>query len=53
MKIDPGIGKLLSVVSLQTLPKVVTLDFTDIFSQGFAFDQISGNIEIAHGSPTP
>ena len=49
VKIDPGIGKLLSVVSLQTLPKVVTLDFTDIFSQGFAFDQISGNIEIAHG----
>ncbi len=49
VKIDPGIGKLLSVVSLQTLPKVVTLDFTDIFSEGFAFEQISSNVEIAHG----
>jgi uncharacterized protein YhdP len=49
VKIDPGIGKLLSVVSLQMLPKVVTLDFTDMFSQGFAFEQISGNVDIARG----
>jgi uncharacterized protein YhdP len=49
VKVDPGIGKLLSVLSLQTLPKVVTLDFRDIFSDGFAFDQISGNADIVHG----
>ena len=41
VKIDPGIGKLLAVVSLQILPKVVTLDFRDMFSQGFAFDKIA------------
>lgn len=50
VKVDPGIGKLLSVLSLQTLPKVVTLDFRDIFSEGFAFDQISGNADIVHGT---
>jgi uncharacterized protein (TIGR02099 family) len=49
VKVDPGIGKLLSVLSLQMLPKVVTLDFRDIFSQGFAFDQIAGNADIVHG----
>ena len=49
VKVDPGIGKLLAVLSLQTLPKVVTLDFRDIFSQGFAFDQISGNADIVNG----
>jgi uncharacterized protein (TIGR02099 family) len=49
VKIDPGIGKLLSVVSLQTLPKVMTLDFKDIFSEGFAFDQIAGNVDIVQG----
>jgi uncharacterized protein (TIGR02099 family) len=49
VKIDPGIGKLLSVVSLQTLPKVVTLDFRDIFSEGFAFDRIAARVDIARG----
>ena len=49
VKVDPGIGKLLAVLSLQMLPKVVTLDFRDIFSQGFAFDQISANADIVHG----
>ncbi|MEO8627939.1 MAG: YhdP family protein [Betaproteobacteria bacterium] len=49
VKIDPGIGKLLSVVSLQTLPKVAMLDFRDIFSEGFAFDKIGGNVDIAQG----
>jgi uncharacterized protein (TIGR02099 family) len=49
VKIDPGIGKLLAVVSLQTLPKMVTLDLRDMFSEGFAFDQISANLDIARG----
>ncbi|HTS53946.1 MAG TPA: YhdP family protein [Burkholderiales bacterium] len=49
LKIDPGIGKLLAVLSLQTLPKVVTLDLRDVFGQGFAFEDISAKIDIAHG----
>ncbi len=49
VKVDPGIGKLLAVVSLQTLPKMVTLDLRDIFGQGFAFEQISAKIDIARG----
>ena len=49
VKIDPGIGKLLAVISLQTLPKVVTLDLRDIFSQGFAFEQIGAKVDIVHG----
>jgi len=49
LKMDPGIGKLLSIVSLQALPKRITLDFTDIFSDGFQFDNINGNAEVRHG----
>jgi uncharacterized protein (TIGR02099 family) len=49
VKIDPGIGKLLSVISLQTLPKVVTLDLRDVFSQGFAFEQIAAKVDITRG----
>ena len=48
-KIDPGIGKLLGVLSLQALPRRITLDFRDVFSEGFAFDEISGNVRIQNG----
>ncbi|MDD2915980.1 MAG: YhdP family protein [Gallionella sp.] len=49
IKMEPGIGKLLSVLSLQALPKRITLDFTDVFSDGFQFDNINGNATIRHG----
>lgn len=48
-KIDPGMGRLLGVLSLQSLPRRLTLDFRDIFSEGFAFDTISGSIKAASG----
>ena len=51
-KIEPGLGKLLGVLSLQALPRRVSLDFRDIFSEGFAFDEITGNARIASGSLT-
>ena len=49
LKMDPGIGKLLSILSLQALPKRITLDFTDVFSSGFEFDNINGNAAIKQG----
>lgn len=48
-KIEPGLGKLLGVLSLQALPRRLTLDFGDIFSTGFAFDSLAGNIAIERG----
>lgn len=48
-KIEPGIGKLLGVLSLQSLPRRITLDFTDVFSDGFAFDEINGDVRIRSG----
>lgn len=48
-RIDPGIAKLLGVLSLQSLPRRVSLDFRDIFSQGFAFDRISGQLVFSKG----
>jgi uncharacterized protein (TIGR02099 family) len=49
VKLEPGIGKLLGILSLQALPRRVTLDFRDIFSEGFAFDQIRGAVSIERG----
>ena len=49
LKTEPGVAKLLGVLSLQALPRRLTLDFRDIFSAGFAFDQIRGDAQIASG----
>jgi uncharacterized protein YhdP len=48
-KLEPGVGRLLGVLSLQSLPRRITLDFRDVFSEGFAFDRISGSIDVDHG----
>jgi len=50
LKMDPGAGKLLSILSMQALPKhITTLDFTDVFSKGFQFDNIIGDAVIKNG----
>ena len=49
-KVEPGAGKLLGVLSLQSIPRRLTLDFRDVFSEGFAFDQISTNMQLAKGT---
>ena len=48
-KLEPGVGRLLGILSLQALPRRITLDFRDVFSEGFAFDRISGSIAVAAG----
>ena len=51
-KLEPGIGKLLGILSLQSLPRRLTLDFRDIFSEGFAFDEIGGAVKVERGVAT-
>ncbi|ARV19727.1 hypothetical protein AEP_02801 [Curvibacter sp. AEP1-3] len=49
LKAEPGIAKLLGVLSLQSLPRRLTLDFRDVFSEGFAFDYFRGDIAVEQG----
>lgn len=49
LKADPGIAKLLGVLSLQSLPRRLALDFRDVFSDGFAFDFVRGDVTIEQG----
>ena len=49
LKVDPGAGRLLSVLSLQSLPRRLALDFRDVFQQGFAFDNLAGDISVNQG----
>jgi uncharacterized protein YhdP len=49
LKAEPGIAKLLGVLSLQSLPRRLTLDFRDVFTDGFSFDFVRGDVAIAQG----
>jgi uncharacterized protein (TIGR02099 family) len=49
LKADPGVGKLLGIMSLQALPRRLALDFRDVFSEGFAFDLVSASSRIERG----
>jgi uncharacterized protein (TIGR02099 family) len=48
-KIEPGAGKLLGLLSLQSIPRRVTFDFRDVFSDGFAFESITSSVRVARG----
>lgn len=50
LKAEPGLAKLLGVLSLQSLPRRLTLDFRDVFSEGFAFDFVRGDVRIEQGN---
>jgi uncharacterized protein (TIGR02099 family) len=52
LKADPGIAKLLGVLSLQSLPRRLALDFRDVFTEGFSFDFVRGDIKIEQGIAT-
>jgi uncharacterized protein YhdP len=49
LKADPGVAKLLGVLSLQGLPRRLLLDFRDVFYEGFAFDTVQGDVQIQQG----
>ncbi|MDR0441010.1 MAG: TIGR02099 family protein [Candidatus Accumulibacter sp.] len=50
LKLDPGAaGKLLGLISLQNLPRRISLDFKDVFSEGLAFDAIGGSMTVRNG----
>jgi uncharacterized protein (TIGR02099 family) len=52
LEIEPGFGKLISLMSLQSLPKRIALDFRDVFSKGFDFERISSSGQVQAGVMT-
>lgn len=43
-------GKLLSILSLQTIPRRLKLDFSDLSEGGYSFDEFKGNFAVSHGA---
>ncbi len=50
MEIRPNAGRLFGLLSLQALPRRLSLDFTDLFSEGLSFDHILGDFSIEKGN---
>ncbi len=49
LDIEPKAGRLFGLLSIQALPRRLSLDFADFFDKGFAFDNIKGNFNIENG----
>lgn len=50
LDIEPGSGRFFGLLSVQMLPRRLTLDFADFFKKGFAFDRIDGTFDLEHGN---
>lgn len=44
-----GVGKLLSILSLQTIPRRLKLDFSDLSQDGYSYDVFKGNFTLKKG----
>ncbi len=49
LQTQSGAARLLGVLSLQSLARMLTLDFRDVFLEGFVFDSVTGEVTIAKG----
>lgn len=47
-----GFGKLLSILSLQTIPRRLKLDFSDLSEEGYSFDRFNGSFNLNKGIMT-
>ncbi len=48
-EVDPGLGRLFSLVNLRTLGRRLALDFSDLVDKGTQFDAISGRFVFSGG----
>ncbi|HEY1996218.1 YhdP family protein [Paraburkholderia sp.] len=49
LKVDPGVAKLLGVVSLQSLARFATMNFRDVIGEGLPFERVTGTAQISDG----
>ena len=52
LEVDPGIGRLIGLLSITELSRRLTLDFSDLFLEGFTFNTATGTMNIKNGQAT-
>lgn len=45
-----GLGRMLSLFSLQTIPRRLSLDFSDLFEKGYSFDSMDADFTFKNGN---
>jgi uncharacterized protein YhdP len=50
LDLDPRGGRLLGLLSVQTIPRRLALDFKDVFAKGLRFDKMKGHFNFADGN---
>lgn len=50
LAVQPGLGRLLGLLSLRELPRRLALHFGDVFKKGFGFDHATANFRFADGN---
>jgi uncharacterized protein YhdP len=48
-ELDPGAGRVVGLLSIAALPRRLALDFRDVISPGFVFDELSGDFTVIDG----
>lgn len=44
------LGRMLSIFSLQTIPRRLSFDFSDVFQKGYSFDSLRGDFKFENGN---
>lgn len=47
--VEPGVGRLFGILSLDSVARRLSLDFRDVFGRGFAIDRMGGELLLAAG----
>ncbi|WP_372722728.1 YhdP family protein [Immundisolibacter sp.] len=47
--VEPGVGRLFGILSLDSVARRLSLDFRDVFGRGFAIDRMDGELLLAAG----
>lgn len=49
LDVDPGAGRFFGLLSVQSVPRRLILDFSDVFKSGLTFDSIRGTFDLDAG----
>lgn len=49
LEMEPGVGRMLGILNTSALRRRLSLDFSDVFEDGFSFDSIRGEIGVRNG----
>ena len=50
LELDPGKGRIFGLLNLQSIPRRLSMDFRDLFKEGYVFDEMNGTFSFSDGN---